>query len=272
MQKLRSQSAKRTGVPRRICRCGLTIEDQFFYVLVRLRTGVSILEIAHRCGVSSGDFSKMFTTWVNFLAYELQAMHPFPEDSPRILAKAFLKFPSTRIVVDGTEVYTKRPSGLMSRKQLFSHYKHHNTVKFLVGISASGAILYVSNMWGGEASDQKMTRECGVLDLLSCGQDFMADRGFTVQADLEARGIRSHIPSFLGSHRSQLTSSEVTKTRRIAEARIHVERAIERIKEFQILTGEQDISVLHVMEQMFTVCAFLTNFQPPIIQDVVYVS
>ena len=155
---------------------------------------------------------------------------------------------------------------------MFSNYKHHATTKFLVGISLSGSVLYVSNMWRGRASDKKITMECGLLDLLSPGQYIMADRGFTIEEELREKGIGLYIPSFLGSKRSQLTAKEVTSTRRIAEARIHVERAIERIKEFKILCGDLDLGLLHVLEQVFQVCAYLTNFQKPIVKDVIYIE
>ena len=250
----------------------LTLEEQFFAILVRLRTAVSVKEISHRCDISISSFSKMFTTWINFLASELRDLHKIPAAKPKVLIKSFLKFPNTRIVIDCTEVFCKRPSGLQARKQLFSNYKHHTTAKFLVGISPSGAILYVSDMWGGRASDKKITLECGLLDQLKPGHDVMADRGFTIRDELEANGIRLIIPSFLGSERAQLRAGEVTRTRRIAEARIHVERAIQRIKEFRLLQGEVDISLLHVLQQVFQVCAFLTNFQKPIVKDVVYVA
>ena len=88
----------------------------------------------------------------------------------------------------------------------------------------------------------------------------MADCGFTLSSFLQDRYIGLLVPSFLGNQRAQLKASEVTETRRIAEARIHVERAIERIKEFSILEGEVDISVVHVNKQSFQTCAFLTNF------------
>ena len=262
-------AARRLGRPK-IMR--LSLEQQFFLVLRRLRTAASVVELSHSAGIPRSQFSKMFTTWINFLDFELRALHKLPEHDPRIVIKSFLPFPRTRIIIDCTEVYTKRPSGLRSRKQLFSNYKHHNTVKFLVGISPSGAINFVSNMWGGRASDQLITRECGLLDLLKPGQAVMADRGFALEEDLTARGIQLLIPSFLGSHRTQLSAAEVTSSRRIAEARVHVERAIQRIKEFEILCGEVDLSMLHVLEQCFSVCSWLTNFQAPIVSDVVYLS
>lgn len=250
----------------------LSIEEQFFLVLRRLRTATSVVQLAHEAKVSSSFLSKMFTTWVNFLRYELRALHDFPDSDPRILIKAFLKFPHTRVVIDCTEVFTQRPSALGSRKHLFSNYKHHTTTKFLVGISPSGSMLYVSDMWGGRASDQKITRECGLVAKLRPGQCVMADRGFTIEEELSERGVGLLIPSFLGRDRTQLSAQEVTSTRRIAEARIHIERAIERIKEFRILQGEVDLTLLHVLEQTFQVCAWLTNFQPPIVKDVVVIE
>ena len=130
-------------------------------------------------------------------------------------------------MIDCTGVFSKRPSGTHTRKQLFSNYKHHSTSKFLVGIAPRGAILFVSNMWGGCASDKKITLEFGLLTHLKAGQEVIADRGFTISEELRELNIRLRIPSFLGSQHAQLTSKEVMRTRRIPEARIHVERAIQ---------------------------------------------
>ena len=185
----------------------VTQETQFFLVLRRPRTAASVVELSHCASLSRSQFSKMFTTWIGFLDFELCTLHKLPEHDPRIVIKSFLPFPKTCIVIDCTEVYTKRPFGLRSCKQLFFNYKQHNTVKFLVGVSLSGTINFVSNMLGGRASDQLITRECGLLDLLKPGQAVMADRGFALEKDLTARGIRVLIPIFFGSHRTQLTAA-----------------------------------------------------------------
>ena len=53
---------------------------------------------------------------------------------------------------------------------------------------------------------------------------------------------------------------DVSKVRKIASVRIHVERAIGRIKSFQILKGMIPISMARLANQIIFVCAFLTNF------------
>ena len=60
----------------------------------------------------------------------------------------------------------------------------------------------------------------------------MADKGFDIQNDLPA-GASFNIPPFL-RNKDHLSLSEEQETRHIASLRIHVERAIERIKTFRI--------------------------------------
>ena len=123
----------------------------------------------------------MFTTWINFLAYELEDLTKTTSAQlPRHGAPAFQKFPNTCMVIDCTEIFTERPSGLPARQQLFSNYKHHNTIKFLVGCSTNGSLVYVSLLWGGRASDKKITCD-DLLNELNPGDPVMADRGFVVE-------------------------------------------------------------------------------------------
>ena len=77
-------------------------------------------------------------------------------------------------------------------------------------------------------------------------------------------GINLNIPPFLEG-RSQLPSEEVKKGRNIASLRIHVERAIGRIKQFSILKGTFPLSMVRLLNQVVCVCAWLTNFQPALI-------
>ena len=88
----------------------------------------------------------------------------------------------------------------------------------------------------------------------------MADRGFTIKDMLKELEIDLNIPPFLEG-RQQLPATEIEAGRRIASLRIHVERAIGRLKNFNILKGTIPISIARQTNQIVHVCAFLTNFQ-----------
>ena len=52
---------------------------------------------------------------------------------PRCFKYSFEK--KATIIIDCFEIFIERPSNLLARAQTFSNYKHHNTVKVLIGIT-----------------------------------------------------------------------------------------------------------------------------------------
>lgn len=239
--------------------------DELFMVLVRLKLGLFVFDICDRFLISPGHFSKIFTTWINFLYHDLKQLFPFPSQDliRKNMPSEFSAYPTTRIIIDCTEIFVQVPSSMLAQSKTWSSYKHHNTFKTLVGITPNGQIIFISDLWGGRASDKTITRECGVLKYIQRGDNIMADRGFEID-DLLPDGVTLNCPPFLGG-RAQLTAKEVQDTVNIAAVRIHVERAIGRIKNFHILDGVLPISLSPVATQIFTVCAYLTNFMPPLL-------
>ena len=51
----------------------------------------------------------------------------------------------------------------------------------------------------------------------------------------------------------------------IVSLQIHIERAIRRVKEFDILNSVIPATLAGSANQIWTVCALLTNFQPPLL-------
>lgn len=239
--------------------------DEFFLVMVRLRLGLLEKDLAYRCGVSQPTVSRILITWINFLYLQFQNIPLWPTRAMvnTDMPDCFKLYPSTRVILDATEIRVEKPSLPMLQQATFSNYKNTNTYKALVGISPSGVITYVSNLYAGSISDKELTRCSGILDLLEQGDSVMADRGFDIQDDLTLRGVRLNIPPFLKG-KSQLSESELVETRRIASIRIHVERAMERIKNFHIFDRTLPSSMSNIANQTFFVCAVLSNFHPPL--------
>ena len=91
----------------------------------------------------------------------------------------------------------------------------------------------------------------------------MADRVFDI-ADILSSGVNFNIPPFK-ERRDQLNPEETDEITRIAAVRIHVESAIGRTKNYHILDGNCPLSMAPLMNQVFTVCSYLTNFSPPLV-------
>lgn len=249
----------------------LTLIDEYLMTLIRLRTNTMLVALANMFSVSESTVNSIFTTWVNFLAAELKMYFQLPD--PDILfankSQSFRNFPRVCMVIDCTEVFTESPSDLVEKKQMFSNYKNHQTFKFLVAISTHPAVVFVSRMYGGKASDMLITTEATNMLTsvkLSHGQ-IMADRGFTSSYKGTPVDVELITPAFKTRGRSQMTETEINESESCSEARIHIERVIQRIKSYHILDGKLKLCMRHVAEQIFVVCAFLSNFQSPVVNE-----
>lgn len=75
--------------------------------------------------------------------------------------KNFIIWPSR-----ATEVYTEQLPKVKQRVLMYSDYKHHQTVKFLVGCAPNGVI---PKCYGGRSSDSYITNDCSIVDLIEPG-------------------------------------------------------------------------------------------------------
>ena len=116
----------------------------------------------------------------------------------------------TTVIIDCFEIFINRPTNLMARVQTFSNYKHHNTVKVLIGISPQGTISFVSEAWGGRTSDKFLTENFGSLRNLLPGDLVLADRGFKIHDKVMFYHENLNIPAFTKG-KSQLDPVKIEK-------------------------------------------------------------
>ena len=129
------------------------------------------------------------------------------------------------VVIDCFKIFLDRVSNPLASAQTYSSYKHHNTVKYLTGISPQGSETFISDGWGGRVSDKHLTEESGLLENLLPGDVILADRGFDTAKSVGLLCGRIRIPAFTKG-KKQLSGIEVEQIRRIANVCIHVERVI----------------------------------------------
>ncbi|XP_019626645.1 PREDICTED: uncharacterized protein LOC109471736 [Branchiostoma belcheri] len=260
------RGAKRQSAKKRNIATHRKLKDELLMVLMRNRLGLLNEDVADRFGISPSVCSNLYNTWVPFLSRELKPLIIWPsKDVVRAnLPAPFKAYPNVRCIIDCTEIFIETPKNLDSQAVTWSDYKKHNTLKFLIGITPNGAVSFLSECWGGRASDRHITLESGFLDKVEPHDNIMADRGFNIQEDLLFRQASLTIPPGARG-KSQMSRGDVERTKRIANVRIHVERAIQRVKTFRILKNELPISMIPHADELVTICAAICNLMPPLV-------
>ena len=127
-------------------------------------------------------------------------------------------------------------------------------------MTPNGGACFVSDLFEGDIDDIHIFRDCGIMKYLEPYDVVLADRGFTVRELLNPLQVELRIPSCLKG-RCSLSAAEELETRRIAKARIHVERFNERLKQFRIIRKKIPLTLAPLATQMVVVAASLVNFQ-----------
>ena len=184
--------------------------QEFVLVLMKLRLNMPLQELAFRIGMKVTTISRIFSCWITVMDFRLAPLIFQPERDqlwktmPVCFQNSFGK--KVTVIIDCFE----KPSNLLARAQTFSNYKHHNTIKILIGITPQGSISFVSESQRGRTSNKFLTENCGFLDKLVPGDVVMADRGFTVAQSVGMRQARPVIPAFTKG-KSQLDPVDVEK-------------------------------------------------------------
>ena len=228
---------------------------------------ISIL-LYYRFAVTISDVSRIFSSTLPILARALKPFIVFYNrvDTRKSLPKEYMATKNLRCTIDCTEVFIQRPSNLKLQAATWSDYKHHNTIKCLVGITPQGSICYVSEFFGGRTSDRVTVTQSKFLDFINPGDQVLADRGFQIREILLAKSSELLLPP-AAKGATQMTKSQVEKTKTVANVRIHVERVIRRIKHFRILSQIFPVSLLPHANDILLVCAAITNMHGPIVKS-----
>ena len=241
--------------------------NQLLLTLMKLKLDLNERDIAVRFGISTATVSRYFITWICFLYKHLTELDWFP--SPQQIRGTMpaifqVKYPTTVCIIDASELFIETPSDLFLQSTSWSSYKHHNTCKYLVSCTPNGAVSFISPLYLGSISDPELTQTSGFLDKLQPGVSVMADRGFTIKDMLNNIGADLNLPPFL-EDRKQFPAREVKEGRSIATLRIHVERAIGRMKQYKILSGIIRLKMARVANQIVTVVGYISNFHPALV-------
>ncbi|XP_074093646.1 uncharacterized protein LOC141523955 [Cotesia typhae] len=141
-------------------------EDMFLLILMKLRRNIPDFGLSIYFGISEAVVRNIFNTWIHMI-YQLWSLidiWPSREVVDFYMPEGFKKlYPSTRVIVDATEIPIDKPSNPIAQQATFSTYKNKNTVKVLVGGSPDGILCYHSAAYGGSTSDRQIVERSDLV-------------------------------------------------------------------------------------------------------------
>ena len=261
---------------------------------MKLRLNLMDEDLAFRFGVHCSTVSRYFHQVLDVMAVKTAPFIKWPDrDTLRqTMPTAFRKFfKKCAVIIDCTEIFIERPSDLLARAQVWSNYKHHSTIKFLIGITPQGTISHISKCVGGRMSDKEITEQSGLIQHLLPGKMYyhhcafyntvnylgdviLADRAFTCDDYARMAMAEVKIPPFTKG-KKQLEKVEVDWSRELSVVRIHVERVIGVLKQkYTILQGTLPIRLIvgdendSTIDKIVSVCCACVNLCPSVVSQV----
>ena len=265
-------------------RTNIQLRNQILTVLVRLQINLPFQYISYQAGISKSTANLTFHKILDLLYTKMHFLIQWQDrDNIRQTVPPIFKqhFPKLTCIIDCFEIFINRPANLKAWTQVYSNYKKHSTVKYLFFCSPLGAINFLSNGWGGRATDTYIVRISGFIsNKFHCpGDQVLADWGFPLQDDFASSCSAEFIIPAFTKGKKQLSAKEVETTRKIASIRIHIERVIGLVKNsYHILDGPIPITLVKSMsnelykqtptiDKLVAVCACLCNLSTSIVYN-----
>jgi len=250
--------------------------------LMKLRLNLTFTDLGYRFQIETNTASNYFhrCIFILFQLFHNSKLVHWPQERSQLLFNTPSYFRCAfkeviTIIVDCFEIFIERPSVLRALAQAWSNYKHHVTLKYLIGISTTGVIIFISEGFGGRTSDKSACVLSGFLDQLQEGDVVLADKGFLIEKEVEEKGASLKLPCFV-KNGGQLKPTEVEDSRQVANLRIHVERVISVLRQkynmcsdhatMTTISKQNDLFDNDLFDKIVFVCCCLVNMCPSVVR------
>ena len=248
----------------------VSLDDEVLILFMKMKTNLTFTCMATLFRLHYQTLSTSFYRILPFVRVICEPLVPWPTQQQILSNMPHYFRPDYEDVVsvlDCTEIAIKKPKCLHCRINAYSHYKGKETAKYLISVTPGGTISYVSAGYGGKCSDKQIVVHEKILEKFKIGEAVMTDKGFHIDQECKNYGVKLVRPPFLRSKLPQLSHTDATENMSIAAARVHVERAIQRIKLFDIFNGRIDTRLLPVLDNLVFIACAITNVTKPILAN-----
>lgn len=226
--------------------------------------------LADEYGMSLSNANTIYRKTVPVLAHFLKrfVFWPSSETIKSSLPLSFrARYNKVQSIIDCFEIQIQKPTNPMHQALSWSDYKKCNTVKYLISSTPDGTINFISQSFGGRASDVLIVEESNYIEQLPNDCAVMADRRFKhIEPLLKQKNCTLVRPPSVSSNKKP-SKYEVMETKCIASLRIYIERVIKRYREFSFLKPHATVPIqsLDLIDDVIIIISALINLQSPVI-------
>ncbi|KAJ8673695.1 hypothetical protein QAD02_004957 [Eretmocerus hayati] len=243
-----------------------------YLTLKKIRQNHTNATLAYDFGYSERHIGRIFTSTVKVLVQALRKLVVWPvkEIIQKNLPISFRnKFRKVQSIIDCFEIQIEKPSNSIHQAASWSDYKQCNSAKYGISCTASCLINFISEGYGGRTSDTHLIENSCYLDKLPAHCEILADRGFKRLSTLvQLHRCKLVSPaSVKGDEKS--SEEDVRLSRQISSCRIHIERVIERIREFRFLDihSTVDNHYLPILDDIVVIVCGIMNIQGRVLKQ-----
>lgn len=258
------------SLPQLASRHQLSTEQKVTICFIKLKSNLSFECISSLFEISPGSCSRAFTSTIPLIREALQCVVYFPSvEEIRLSLPTCLKKDAVRGVLDCIEINIQIPKCTNCRHSTYSCYKQSETTKFLYCITPGGLISFVSKAYSGNSTDTFIFHNENLINQFDYGDAIIVDKGFLIEEEAKSKGIKLIRPKSLQSNQMQFNEADViTVNTKVAVVRVHVERVIDKMKMFKIISGTVEYDMLPYIDDFVLIVASIVNMSVPILKKI----
>ncbi|KAJ8673082.1 hypothetical protein QAD02_004343, partial [Eretmocerus hayati] len=246
--------------------------ERIVLCLVKLRLNLSFKCLSFFFNMTQKSCYETFVYMVQLLSEILGTFICWPkyEQSQESSSKFSGDLSKTRAVLGYIEILTGKFDCLRCEVNMFAGDKRYGLVKFLVSATTCGCVSFVSKAYGGRAPNKDILKQSCLLDNLDPSRDLvLVDKDLDIDSECLQAHIKLVKPPKLEKN-SQMTTTDILYTNQIAAARLPMEKSVQRMKSFKILTQRITLPVKRTIDFTSEVIAGLVNLSDPVLPHDVF--
>lgn len=238
----------------------LSMKQRVIMTLTKLRTNMGFEVLGAFFGVDRHTCGKYFSSTIKLMSLILKPCIYWPtkEENLMSMPKYFQKQSDTVMLLDMVKISLESPNCLKCHSELFTPNNSSSSIKFYTGVAPSGLIIYLSKVYSGMVANKKILEESDLIakHLLKPKSDaVMVDKELRLDSVWSKNDIKIyHTPHIL-------------RGADLLNAKKQVEKAVQKMKMFTILSGKLCTATAPHIDDILTVIAGLINLTSPLISS-----